>query len=91
MAKDKTEQMHIFVKYGSKIIDEKIGKIEEMFDLKYLHKHNGSKPEYENKNLNYNKNMKIKPCAIYKFKGNIKNFNKLVEAYNNLEIITDNN
>ena len=88
---DEKIEYHIFVKYGSDMIDEKLGHIKKMFDLEYLHKHNGSKPKSENKNDHYNKNMKIKPCTIYKFRGSEKSFNKLMSSYKNLERITDKN
>ena len=82
---------HIFVKYGSSIIGEKIGNVEDEFKIKYIHMHDGCKPEVENRKENYNKNMKIKSCVIYKFDGDTKKFEALCKTYNNLEIITDKN
>ena len=82
---------HIFVKYGSSIIDEKIGNVEEEFGIKYIHMHNGCKPEVGNRKENYNKNMKMKACVIYKFEGNSKKFGALCKKHNNLDIITDKN
>lgn len=88
---DKAEsEKHVFVKYGSNLIDEKIGKVES-FGLKYIHKHEGCKEKKENKNENYNRNMKITACTIYKLKGTNKSFSKLFKEYTNLELISDTN
>ena len=83
--------LHIFVKYGSSAIGMKIGDLESKYGLSYIHMHDGFKPTPENRVENYNKKMKIKPCALYKFNGLESQFNKLCSQHNNLEIITDQN
>jgi len=88
---DEKIERHVFVKYGSEIIDEKIGNIEDAFELKYIHLHNGSKQKPDNRKENYNKKMKIKPGVIYKFRGTKLAFGRLCHEYGNLEIITDEN
>jgi hypothetical protein len=89
--KTNSRNWHIFVKYGSSMIDEKIGKIVKNFDLKYVHRHEGRTPKVENRFESYNRNMKVKPCTIYKFTGEEKKFNALLDKYSNLEIISDTN
>lgn len=90
MEREKYSQ-HIFVKYGSSAINERIEKIEESCGLKYIHRHEGNKPRLENRNESYNGKMKIKACMIYKFEGRPSSFEKLFKTYNNLEIIADEN
>jgi hypothetical protein len=89
--KTNSRNWHIFVKYGSSMIDEKIGKIEKISGLKYIHRHDGRTPSLENKVENYNRNMKVKQCTIYKFSGEEKKFHELLNSYTNLDIISDTN
>jgi hypothetical protein len=85
-------EKHIFVKFGSSAIDEKIGKVLDITGLKYIHCHDGHKPKPENRiENNYNRNMKIKSCAIYKLRGNTNQFGILFKNYTNLEEISDTN
>jgi len=88
---DEKIERHVFVKYGSSAIDEKMKVIEKESGLKYVHLHDGSKPKATNRIENYNRNMKIKAGVIYKWRGTQKNFDYLVDHYSNLEIISDKN
>ena len=85
------QQKHVFVKYGSSMINERIGEVEECTGIKYIHRHDGGKPKMENKAETYNKNMKIRPCVIYKLEGRKVNWKSLLNSYTNLEIISDKN